>query len=390
VDPWWQPLQEAAGRNVYTLLVQADGSALPIPHESFPCAMSNSVLEHIPHVEAVLNEVGRALQPGGMFYFAVPNQHFRTDLWGMQMLIALGLHSLAERYEHFFNHIARHVNLDPPESMACTPTTSGILERRILELFSQVGHANARARTCSWTAQFTLEKLFGNGCFSLHAEIPFCIITKSANYWMTPFAMMAPALLCCEERSMSAVRKWGYYAWSVIEMAAGFRSWGLLLRAFLTKQPLEKATLRFWRQSTRLQVRGAMDIWSVKETFLDQFYIRYGTPIEPNWRIVRYWTRLSVNLRFLLLKGLRMVWFMPSSLTRNHLRSCRKYRLERLTNVHPYGIGVWERAGNMQLELVNGEPLQGKTVFQQEKKENKAEIPVITFDQLCRIFYRKD
>jgi len=115
IDPWWQPLHEAASREVYTLLVQADGSALPLPERSFAYAMSNSVLEHIPHVQQVLNEVGRAMAPGGMFYFAVPNQRFRTDLWGMQVLNALGLHGLATRYERFFNRIARHVNLDPPE-----------------------------------------------------------------------------------------------------------------------------------------------------------------------------------------------------------------------------------------------------------------------------------
>jgi len=64
----------------------------------------------------VLNEVGRAMAPGGMFTFAVPNQRFRTDLWGMQVLNAIGLHGLASRYERFFNRIARHVNLDPPEA----------------------------------------------------------------------------------------------------------------------------------------------------------------------------------------------------------------------------------------------------------------------------------
>ncbi len=115
IDPWWQPLHEAADRKVYTLLVQADGSALPLPQASFAYAMSNSVLEHIPDVQQVLNEVGRAMASGGMFYFAVPNQRFRTDLWGMQVLNAIGLHGLATRYERFFNRIARHVNLDPPE-----------------------------------------------------------------------------------------------------------------------------------------------------------------------------------------------------------------------------------------------------------------------------------
>jgi len=40
--------------------------------------------------------------------------------------------------------------------------------------------------------------------------------------------------------------------------------------------------------------------------------------------------------------------------------------------------------GSMQLDLVNGEPLQGKTVFAQQNSTQIAETPVITFDQLVQ------
>ncbi len=116
LDPWWQPLTEAQELKVYPLLLQADGAAVPAADASFATAISNSVLEHVGEIQTVLNEVGRVLQPGGYFYFAVPNERFRTDLWGgMQVLNKLGLNSLAIEYSKFFNKIARHINLDPPE-----------------------------------------------------------------------------------------------------------------------------------------------------------------------------------------------------------------------------------------------------------------------------------
>ncbi len=40
-----------------------------------------------------------------------------------------------------------------------------------------------------------------------------------------------------------------------------------------------------WK-NTRMLVHNRMDAWSVKETFLDRFYSRYGTEIEPYWTIV--------------------------------------------------------------------------------------------------------
>lgn len=115
VDPWWQPLMEARSRKVYPLLVQSEGAWAPIESGSCGSAISNSVLEHIPDVQPVLNEVSRVLKPGGKFYFAVPNQRFITDLWGMKVLSYLGLSSFAVKYSRFFNKISRHINLDSPE-----------------------------------------------------------------------------------------------------------------------------------------------------------------------------------------------------------------------------------------------------------------------------------
>jgi len=43
---------------------------------------------------------------------------------------------------------------------------------------------------------------------------------------------------------------------------------------------------RVERERRRLGVRGPMDIWIAKETYLDRFYERYGTPIGDGWAII--------------------------------------------------------------------------------------------------------
>jgi len=133
VDPWWQPLVEAKKRKVYPLLIESEGAWAPVETGSCGSAISNSVLEHIPDVQPVLNEVARVLKPDGMFYFAVPNRRFVTDLWGMKVLSTLGLKKIAVEYSRFFNKIARHVNLDPPEVW---------LERLNIAGFDQVEYWN--------------------------------------------------------------------------------------------------------------------------------------------------------------------------------------------------------------------------------------------------------
>ena len=80
VDPWAAPLREAAQRGGYRSLCRADGARMPFPDAYFESAISNSVLEHIPQVQDVLQETGRVLKPGAPFVFCVPNQRFLESL----------------------------------------------------------------------------------------------------------------------------------------------------------------------------------------------------------------------------------------------------------------------------------------------------------------------
>ncbi len=114
-DPWLEPSVEALKYDAYHLITLSDAHSLPVGDGGFAFALSNSVLEHIPDVQGVLNEAYRALQEGGVFYFAVPNHRWRKKLWGQAFFNRLGLKGLARRYEKFFNKISRHVNLDSPE-----------------------------------------------------------------------------------------------------------------------------------------------------------------------------------------------------------------------------------------------------------------------------------
>jgi SAM-dependent methyltransferase len=112
LDPWWAPLYESRSRKAYRLLVQADGARTPFSRATFASAVSNSVLEHIPHVDAVVAEVARILKPGGRFVFCVPNHRFPQLLLGRSIFLTLGLNSAANWYSRFFNRISRHQHCD--------------------------------------------------------------------------------------------------------------------------------------------------------------------------------------------------------------------------------------------------------------------------------------
>jgi SAM-dependent methyltransferase len=115
LDPWAGPIRRAARTGAYRLLVQSEGADMPFPTAYFASAVSNSVLEHIPDVKAVLLELQRVLQPGASFIFCVPNHQFLPALSVAKALDRLGLGALAGAYRRFFNRISRHHHCDPPE-----------------------------------------------------------------------------------------------------------------------------------------------------------------------------------------------------------------------------------------------------------------------------------
>lgn len=114
LDPWWGPLSEAARTGAYDWVLQGMGAEMPFPAGKFNTVISNSVLEHIEEIDAVLVEVNRVLSKGGLFVFCVPNDRFTQELSLSKLLDRIGLKGPAGRYRKWFNRISRHQHCDPP------------------------------------------------------------------------------------------------------------------------------------------------------------------------------------------------------------------------------------------------------------------------------------
>jgi SAM-dependent methyltransferase len=137
LDPWWNPLQKAAGTDCYRVLVQGMGDQMPFPDHHFGSAFSNSVLEHIPDVQAVLNETSRVMKPNGRFLITMPSHYFTDYLGGTDLLQTVGLGGLAPRYQNFFNTLSRHAHTEPPDWWAERLAQAGFQIERWQYYFSR-------------------------------------------------------------------------------------------------------------------------------------------------------------------------------------------------------------------------------------------------------------
>jgi SAM-dependent methyltransferase len=142
IDPDLGIMREAQDREVYRLLLQADGGRLPLPDDSVSSAFSNSVLEHIPHLDNVLRELGRVLKSGAPFLFTVPNPGYRSELSVPRFLRRLRLEKPASSYEHWFMRMSRTIHLDDVQGWTSRLAPAGL---RIVHTFNYFSPAALRA-----------------------------------------------------------------------------------------------------------------------------------------------------------------------------------------------------------------------------------------------------
>ena len=167
LDAGWRPLREASRRGGYLSLLQADGGQMPFPDGYFGSAFSNSVLEHIPHVDKVLAEVARVLQPEAPFVFCVPNHQFTASLSIGRACDRIGLKSLGDAYRRFFNRIARHVHCDPPPIWQARLELAGFNLERWWHYYSP-----AAMQVTEWGHYFGLPSLINYKLFGRWILIP--------------------------------------------------------------------------------------------------------------------------------------------------------------------------------------------------------------------------
>lgn len=146
LDPWHGPIHEAKRFGAYRSLVEADGAHTPFPSNHFASGLSNSVLEHIPHIDEVLKETARILKPNAPFYFCVPNtKHFH----------ALSLAKVfGKPYENWFRKISRVHHADEPDVWEARLERAGFALERWWHYFPP-----ASTRVLEWGHYFGLPSL---------------------------------------------------------------------------------------------------------------------------------------------------------------------------------------------------------------------------------------
>ncbi len=100
LDPDEKALAQAARRGIYARFEAMPAEEARLEDESIATVVSNSVLEHLPRIQAVLETIARVLRPGGRLIFTMP-----TDVLSRWLTLPLGC------YATWRNSQLCHINL---------------------------------------------------------------------------------------------------------------------------------------------------------------------------------------------------------------------------------------------------------------------------------------
>lgn len=108
LDNCWDLIKKNSNHQVYKALVLADGCAFPFKNETVESIFSNCVIEHIPDLNGLLNEISRILNKRGIFIFTVPSHKFADFLSLSIIFDKLRLKNLSKWYKLERNRLLNH------------------------------------------------------------------------------------------------------------------------------------------------------------------------------------------------------------------------------------------------------------------------------------------
>lgn len=111
-------LHRARRRGSYRQLVRGNAEHLPFPDGTFATVLSNSALEHMRDLDAVLSEIARVVRVGGRVVITVPTLHYQEAFFWSRAFRAARLPRLSRAYEAFVNGIFHHAHVHTAQEWA--------------------------------------------------------------------------------------------------------------------------------------------------------------------------------------------------------------------------------------------------------------------------------
>lgn len=166
------------------------------------------------------------------------------------------------------------------------------------------------------------------------------------------------------------MNKYTYYISSSWKILTGFLPLTTVIKTFFANVPSEIKTISLKQPKVQFKVRSAMDIWSIKETFLDKFYERFGTAIGPDWTILDIGGGIGDFSIYAAKLHPKTTIYAYEPTPESFKLLEENLQINDIHNVVPYNKAIWSKDGKLILDTSVGEPIQ----YQSKQIENRSKV----------------
>lgn len=178
--------------------------------------------------------------------------------------------------------------------------------------------------------------------------------------------------------------KYPYYFRSIWNLLFEFKPRSNILRVFLHLPHPEELDIELVRSGILFKTRGAMDIWTIKETFIDRFYEKYGVPIRDGWSIIDIGSGLGDFSIFAAANfpGNTIHAFEPTPDSYNLLRE--NLLINNISNVNAFPYAVWSSTQSLVMDTDQMEPGQyrSRSLNGANSSEDDLVVPCLSLEDV--------
>lgn len=183
------------------------------------------------------------------------------------------------------------------------------------------------------------------------------------------------------------LKKYLYYLHSIGYLLNEFHNPLQILWIFAQPSKAIERTVRLKKSGLRFRVRTAMDVWSIKETFIDEFYTLFGTLVQDNWTIIDIGAGIGEFCIYAAHghPNNRIYAFEPFEGSFKLLQD--NLALNRCENIEPVHKAISDSNRPMTIQRPTSQPLQFITTPEKNVSSENPRIEAITLEQVFSLYH---
>ena len=172
------------------------------------------------------------------------------------------------------------------------------------------------------------------------------------------------------------IRKYTYYLASIWKLLVGMTPVAGVLQAFLRPGVPQERSITLRQFDLTFKTRDVMDIWSIKETFLDRFYEKFGTSIGDGWTVFDIGGGIGDFTIFVAAQHPKSVVYAFEPTPGSFKLLQENLRLNNITNAQVFPQAIWSAGKQVVINTTEGQPGQFTSQAAQDDWTKQENIPV--------------